>query len=269
LINVKANKQVVNKEANRLLTGKTFISTRPAGRSAKLQEILGNHGAVLIEMPMIEIRKTQLSINDRAILKNTGQFNWIVFTSSNGVIQFFEQLRSITGSYKISRDTKIAVIGKDTAMGLEKYSREADYISKISTGSAFAEELQEMFSEQNYKILLPLGDLARRTIEERLINTAQVVRINVYSTIMPGCIDYEALKLIQDDNYEMIIFTSMSGFNNFCLLARDRINLSSLRIACIGPTTAEAVADSGIIPLVTGTEMNSRGIAQAIIDYYR
>lgn len=259
---------MVNKGSNRLLTGKTFISTRPAGRSAKLQEILGSHGAVLIEMPMIEIRKARLSINERAILKNISQFNWIVFTSSNGVIQFFEQLRSITGSYSTNPDTKIAVIGKDTKRELENYSHKADYISKISTGSAFAGELQEKFSGQNYKVLLPLGNLARNTIEERLLNVAEVVRINVYSTIMPECIDYEALKLIQDDNYEMIIFTSMSGFHNFCLLARDRINVDSLRVACIGPTTAEAISNSGILPLVNGTEMNSRGIAQAIIDYY-
>jgi len=84
-----------------------------------------------------------------------------------------------------------------------------------------------------------------------------------------ACRDYEALKLIQDDKYEMIIFTSVSGFCNFCLLARDRINLSYIRIACIGTTTAEAVTESGIRPLVTATEMNSEGIAKALIDHYR
>jgi uroporphyrinogen-III synthase len=220
-------------------------------------------------MPMIEIRNARLSVREQEILKNTGHFNWIVFTSSNGVTRFFEQLGSVTGSFKTDKKTKIAVIGKDTGRELGNFGHKADFISKISTGSAFAEELLEVFRGHKYKVLLPAGNLARRTVEERLSDTAEVIRLNVYNTGMPACIDYEALKLIQDDKYEMIIFTSVSGFCNFCLLARDRINLSSIRIACIGTTTAEAVTESGIRPLVTATEMNSEGIAKALIDYYR
>ncbi len=251
------------------IKGKLFISTRPAGRSAKLRKLLEEQGAKLIEMPMIDIRKSPLSIRELQLIKNTKQFNWIVFTSSNGVRGFFEQLKSISGSYKTGGMTKIAVIGKDTGMELSNFDHDADYVSTRSTGKAFSAELHKMFRGGNYKILLPAGNLARSTIEDRLSDIADVVRVNVYNTEMPGCINYEALKCIEDDKYEMIIFTSSSGFNNFCLISGDKINIKTLRIACIGSTTAESLARAGVSPLVIATKMNSRGIVEAITDYYK
>ena len=260
---------MAEKESRRLMEGETFISTRPRGRSAKLREILGEHGAELIEMPMIGISSATLSDHEKVVLKNTGQFDWIVFTSSNGVARFFEQLKTITGSYKTAYETRIAVIGHDTGSKLRTFGYNANYISSLSTGRAFAKELRELFTGKNPRVLLPVGNLAGKTIEEQLNGVAEVTRINVYNTVMPEKINSEVLKLIGDDKYGMIIFTSNSGFNNFCLAAGNKINIKSLRIACIGSTTAGALEQAGINPLVTATKMNSQGIAEAITGYYR
>jgi len=260
---------MAEKEKRSLIAGKIFISTRPAGRSAKLRELLGEHGAELIDMPMIDIRNASLSDQEKDILRDPGQFDWIVFTSSNGVIRFFNQLKDITGSYKTGGDTKIAVIGRETGLELKSFGYDADYVSSISTGRAFSQELRQLFRRRNPRVLLPVGNLAGKTLEDGLNGVAEIVRINVYNTVMPEKINKEAMKLIGEDKYGMIIFTSRSGFNNFCRTAADKINLYSLRIACIGSTTAGALAQAGISPLVTAAKMNSQGIADAVIGYYR
>ncbi len=251
-----------------MISGKVFISTRPAGRSQNLGKLLKEQGAELMEMPMIEIQKAQLSTYQNDLLTNTNQFDWIVFTSSNGVIHYFDHLKSASGTYNISVNTKIAVIGKDTGSELNSFGHYPSYTSRRSTGEAFSEELTELFKGKNLNVLLPVGNLARRTIENKLKGIAGVVRLNVYNTEMPCNINYKVLNRIQENNYDMIIFTSNSGFKNFCLIAENKINLNSLRIACIGSTTAEAVRQAGVQPLITSKKMNSSGIAEAIIDYY-
>ena len=253
----------------KLLKGKTFISTRPAGRSEVLKKFFRDQGAGLMEMPMINIQKAQLSSNEKEVINRADKFNWIVFTSSNGVSHFFDHLKDTSGSYLLGENVKIAVIGKDTGSELSRFGHAAHYVSSTPTGRAFSEELRKLFRGKNQKVLLPLGNLAGKTIEKELEGISEVFRINVYNTEMPGSINYEAMKCIQDDNYEMIIFTSNSGFSNFCLIAKGKINFNSLRIACIGSTTSEAVSGSGITPLVTAKKMNSQGIAEAIMNYYK
>lgn len=251
------------------MEGVTFISTRPPGRSAKLRKLLGEQGAELIEMPMIDIRSTSFSDREREFVRNTGQFDWIVFTSSNGVTQFFEHLNRVNGSYRIAGGTRIAVIGKQTGSALKTFGYDADYVSTVSTGRVFSQKLSELFKGMNPRVLLPVGNLAGRTIEEGLRDVAVVVRINVYDTVMPDKINKEALKLIGEDKYGMVIFTSNSGFNNFCRAARGKVDIDSLRIACIGSTTAGALAQAGIRPVVTAKKMNSSGIAEAITGFYK
>lgn len=253
----------------KLLVGKTFISTRPAGKSEELGKCLKLHGAILIEMPMIEICQAQITEQEKELLKHISEFDWIVFTSANGITHFFEHLKHITGSYSLSRSTKIAVIGKKTAFGLGTFGYQAQYINKGSTSDDFSTALRELFKTETPKVLLPVGNLAGENIEHKLKDIANIARVNVYKTEMPKSTNIEVLKRIADNNYEMIIFTSPSGFINFQLTAGDSINLKTLRMACIGNTTAEAIKTAGSEPLVVSNSMNSQGIVEAILIYYK
>lgn len=252
-----------------LLKGKTFISTRPAGKSEELKELFHQHGASLVEMPMIEIQAAQLSVAEKELLENTGQFNWIIFTSSNGISSFFAHLREITGSYTLSPATRIAVIGKKTGAELAIYGHQPSYINKGTTGEDFAAELAELFGNTLPNVLLPVGNLAREVIETKLESIAKVTRITVYITLMPDITRTDALDRIATDNYDMILFTSPSGFHNFNQITENKINTNRLKIVCIGNTTAQAVARQGIKPLVVAHTMDSQGIVEAILDYYK
>ena len=251
------------------LKGKVFVSTRPAGRSEKLKELIAAQGGTVLEMPMIAIRKTQLSADQKEAFIHLDRFDWIVFTSSNSVQHFFARLGEQTGGFLLPAQIRVAVIGKPTASALEAYGCSADYISKDGTGEGFAEELREAFSGKGYHVLFPAGNLARGIIADSLQETAGVTRVNVYQTLIPRDIDRDVLKRVIEGRYDMIVFTSKSGVDNFCRVVDGKVDLLTLRIACIGRTTAGAVMQSGIQPLVVATKMDSEGIAEAIMDYYR
>jgi uroporphyrinogen-III synthase len=250
-----------------LLQNKIFISTRPAGKSTELRELLNIYGAELLEMPMIEVMSVELTENEKDTLADVKQFNWLIFTSSNGITYFFEQLKTITGSTNIG-NAKIAVVGKRTAKELTKFENKADYINTGNTADDLANELKLLFGKSFPKVLLTLGNLAGNTLEENLKDVAFLKRLNIYETVLPKQLSNKAFDHILNDTYEMLIFTSSSGVINFWQLMENRINLNSLRAACIGTSTSETLKEKGIEPLVTATSMNSEGIASAIVEYY-
>jgi uroporphyrinogen-III synthase len=255
----------LNSDENNLLAGKIFISTRPAGKSNELKKLLSSYGAHLLEMPTIEIHPVQLSIQEEALIKNMDQFQWLIFTSANGVSHFFDHLKELTGSYNLPSHTRIAVIGKKTGSKLSNYGHQPHYTNKGSTSIDFSAELKEFIGNNHPKVLLAVGNLARETIEQNLRNIAEVYRINIYNTDMPADIPANSIKMVMEDQYDMIIFTSPSSFHNFCRMAEGKIDMAKLRAASIGSITTEAMTSDGITPLVTADTMNSEGIVSAIV----
>ncbi|MDP2115530.1 MAG: uroporphyrinogen-III synthase, partial [Bacteroidota bacterium] len=99
---------------SKLLEDKVFISTRPTGQSAELESLLSEESATLIAMPTIEIRPLPLDEFSWLQLKNLESFNWIVFTSPNGLKFFFARLFELQNNYGLPEHLKIAVVGKKT-----------------------------------------------------------------------------------------------------------------------------------------------------------
>ncbi|GET34167.1 hypothetical protein PbJCM13498_30300 [Prolixibacter bellariivorans] len=249
------------------LQNKVFISTRPKGKSEDLKRWFAEEGATLLEFPMIEIQPVPLSGKMEKILKDLSRFDWLVFTSPNGVHCFFEQLKNIRGDFSLPEKIKIATVGKKTAAKLAPYGHSARFINHGQTGDEFAEELCEQVTDAQ-QVLLPVGNLARHLIEEKLAGKAKVVRLEVYQTIMPETFDTEVQKRIEADDYELMIFTSPSGIDNFIRLTEKQLTPSALRIACIGFTTAKAAGNYGIEPVLVASMSNSEGLMVAIADHY-
>ena len=114
---------------SKILENKVFISTRPEGQSAELETLLADEAATLISMPTIQVKPLPLDDFGRLQLKNIGSFNWIVFTSPNGLKYFFARLFEIQNNYVLPEHLKIAVVGKKTAAHLECYGTSAAFIN--------------------------------------------------------------------------------------------------------------------------------------------
>jgi uroporphyrinogen-III synthase len=254
---------------NKPLKNKVFISTRPAGSSEELSRLLEKAGAKMLELPLVVIQATQLSTRSMEFLQNLEKFNWIIFTSPNGIRYFFNALSTIFKKTEIQDSLQFAVIGSKTEQILRQYGYQASFTNPGNTGEdfaeAFIEKLKKLRSRQN--ILLALGNLARNVIQKKINLFANCTRIDFYNTTPPSEIDKNIVQRINDDRYEMLIFTSPSGIQNFLELAEE-IEPEKIRIACIGIVTADASRKAGVQPIVVANQASAKGIVQSIINYY-
>jgi uroporphyrinogen-III synthase len=252
----------------RVLENKKFISTRPVGQSAELENLLAEESATLISMPTIEVKPLQIDEFAILHLRNLDSFNWIVFTSPNGLKYFFAALFELQNNYVLPGQLKIAVVGKKTAAHLECYGTSASFINLGNTAEEF---VADFFHRVNLgeRVLFPIGNLARTVIEDKISKKAVCTRILFYETVMPDTFDDEAIQLIIDDQYAMIVLTSPSSFSNMLQLLEGKVDPANLRLVCIGQTTAAEVIRNGLEPLITAATANSQGIFTAILNYYQ
>ncbi|MEI7422680.1 MAG: hydroxymethylbilane synthase [Prolixibacteraceae bacterium] len=251
------------------LKGKVFISTRALEAGDTLPDLLKAKGATLLSLPMIEIRPVNKLANKSAdILNHLAGYDWLFFTSRNGVAHFFRMLIDQTGSSELPASLKVAVVGVKTASELEYYGYSPAFTG-VSHGSAeLAAEFCRTHSPKELKILLALGNLADDTLENVLGADNKVDRINVYETTEPKTVDDALIQRIKEGQYDLILFTSPSTFNHFSSLVDNEV-LQTLKIASIGTTTSRAIGEAGLNPLLTAAMSNAEGLTEAIIKYYQ
>ncbi|HEY5511164.1 MAG TPA: hydroxymethylbilane synthase [Prolixibacteraceae bacterium] len=280
------------------LKDKVFISTRAVEAGDTLPDLLKAKGATVLSLPMIEIlpakklakklaKKPASSdlqsedmkgletsdckseVAEEAVkIKQLSRYDWLFFTSRNGVAHFFRTLIDLTGSSELPASLKVAVVGVKTASELEYYGYSPAFTG-ISHGSAeMAAEFCSTHHPKNCKILLALGNLADDTLKTILGAHNQVDRINVYETCEPKSVDNILIQKIKDGAYDLILFTSPSTFHHFSSFV-DNIVLKSLKIASIGTTTSRAIREAGFNPLLTAAMSNAEGLTEAIVKYYQ
>ena len=250
------------------LYGKIFISTRAPETGDTLPDLLSAQGATLLSLPMIEIHSSVLKPEDSKIINSLGNYDWLFFTSRNGVAHFFKQLIDQTGSSELPTGLRIAVVGSKTASELEYYGYSPTFIGKKHGSAELAAEFCHIHRPENSRILLALGNLADDTLKNRLSPDNQVDRIDVYETCQPHSADPMVIKRITDGLYDMILFTSPSTFNHFTSFV-DISLLGTLKIGSIGTTTSKTILEAGYEPLMTAKMSSTEGLTEAILQYYK
>lgn len=253
-----------------LLQNKIFISTRPEGQSGELVQLFTKAGATVIEMPLVKIEPKLLSENEKQYFKQLHNFNWLIFTSTNGVHCFFENLQEIQGNQILPESLQVAVIGNKTEQVLNSFGYKSAFTNPGSTGEDFAEYFVQKIQTENSKpnILLALGNIARNVIQNALNEFANCTRLNIYETKSPDYLDDKAIQLLLSDKYEMLLFTSPSGVKNFMKLSGN-IQPEKLRIACIGETTSKAAIENNISPVVVAKNSTVADLFESVLNYYK
>lgn len=255
---------------NRFLQDKVFISTRPKNESKELAVLFSNAGATLLEFPMIQIQAAPLSENEKKYFKGLKEFQWLVFTSPNGVRYFFKNLKDIQSNTNLPKTLQIAVIGSKTEKILNEFGFSASFKNPGSTGEDFAESFIQEIKNNNSRpnILLTLGNIAGTVIQDKLADYAACTRINIYQTCMPDTIDKQVQKQIVNNSYDLLIFTSPSGINNFRCLS-NTLQKENICIACIGETTAKEAIKNNITPKIIAKNSTTLGLFESILNYYK
>lgn len=242
---------------------------------AALSELLRQEGAEIIEIPTIELKELEDYSRLREAINHLQEYNWVVFTSANAVDFFFKQGKRFQLVPEMLAQKKLAAIGPATAARLGVYSLRTDLVA----GDSRAEGLGEAFKSYSgaatlnrMKILLPRAREARETLPLALRQLGAVVDdVPVYRSVEPE-IDFNRIdRQLAGRRLDVATFTSSSAVRNLlrAAAASGRAGfLDGVRIAAIGPVTAETLKQLGLCPDIVPAKYAIADLAQAIVAFF-
>ncbi|KXU37800.1 hypothetical protein AXK12_01150 [Cephaloticoccus capnophilus] len=165
------------------LAGRRIAITRAREQAGELSAKLAALGAEVLELPLIKISQSIDKQELADVLLEFGSYDWIVFTSANGVRYFFQEFFRIFDDIRSLGLLRFAAIGAGTAREIEALRLKVECKPKRATGGALAEALIETGSLDNAKVLVITGNLNRDELVQKLEAARAIVdRLQVYKT---------------------------------------------------------------------------------------
>jgi len=254
---------------SRPLFGKGVVITRPEKQADDLAKLLIKEGANPISFPTIKIVPPPSWCELDAAIKNLEGYDWLIFTSANGVAFFFERLFAKKKDIRDLKGIKICCIGPATAQQVANRGIKVDLVPQ----KFISEGILESFARTNLKgkkILLARAAEARDVLPEGLKKLGAHVDVaTVYVTVNSGKKKNELEDLFKENQVDVITFTSSSTVYNFNKIAGSGFKLpSGVKIACIGPVTAAAAKKAGFPVDIHQEEYTMEGLVDALKRFY-
>ncbi|MGA7144238.1 MAG: uroporphyrinogen-III C-methyltransferase [Desulfobacterales bacterium] len=256
---------------DRPLMGRSIVVTRSREQAGELVKRLSGLGAECLECPTIKVVPTDdMKPLDKA-LDNLTSYDWLMFTSVNGVDFFFNRLFEKGKDVRDLNHIRTAVIGPATAKKLLDYGFNSDIVPE----SYRAESVVKAFAKEDIagkKILLPRAKQARPVLPVELVKMGAVVDdVEVYVTKAVKDKAGVILKRLEEHTIDMITFTSSSTVKNFrALLPSEGLDhlMQGITIASIGPVTSETARNLGFDVHIVAEEYTIQKLCDAIVKYY-
>jgi uroporphyrinogen III methyltransferase/synthase len=251
------------------LFGRRIVITRPRAQAAEFAEQLEEWGAEVIPFPTIEtVATANCAQLDDAICR-AGEFDWVVFTSANGVRVFFERLQAIGADVRDWHRARLAAIGPQTAKAMQRYCLRVETIPEEFRAEAVVTELVRA-GVAGKRVLLPRAAAARDVLPVQLrAHGAVVEEVATYTTTLPPVAD-DLRALLLGGGADLITFTSSSTVQNFVAIFKGEIEpvLAHAAVGCIGPVTADTARSYGMHVAIQPRAYTIPAFVEAIVDYY-
>ena len=265
----------MNKNKNNLpLLNKNIVITRSKDKISEVRSLFQNEGAKVFDLPaLIIVYPDNLQPLDDA-LKEINKFNWIIFSSSNGIIFVENRLRKDGLSLKeFSKSLNIAVVGEKTSKTLNDLGIKADYIPP----NFIAESLIKNFpiSLDGSRILLPRVQSGGRNIiaEEFKSLGAFVLEVAAYESKCPESIPIETKKAFKQKSLDAIIFSSGKTVKNTTFLLKKEFGdewlsvIKDIKLISIGPQTSSVCEQIYGRVDKEASKYSFEGLLEAAIEY--
>jgi len=254
----------------RPLLGQCVVVTRTRRQAGELSEKLESLGAAVIEAPTIELVPPKNPAAVDAALAAAQKFDWIIFTSANGVSAVKDRLRQGGRDVRLFGAAKIAAIGAATARAVQsQLCLNVDLCPQPFVAEALAEQLTAGDQARGKRFLLLRADVARPLLAQRLAQggAAAVADVAVYETQPVQSLPAELIEMIRHAQVHWVTFTSSSTARNFVqLLGPDyRQMLQGVKLASIGPITSQTLRQLGLEPAVQAATFDIGGLLDAIV----
>jgi uroporphyrinogen III methyltransferase / synthase len=256
---------------NRPLFGKRIVVTRTREQASRLAQQLGELGAEVLEIPTIKITAPDNKQSIVEALLELSSYNWLVFTSPNGVTAFFDlffkrfqDLRDIGG-------VRIAAIGPATAAKLKELHLQVDVTPEEALGSKIAAAMDKFENVENLKICLLRAEVANPDLPKALEDLRAIVDdIPVYKTV-PETEDLTgSVAKLMEGGADWITFTSASTAEHFHVrfdLPKLLEKFPQIKLASIGPETSKAIRELGLEPAVEAKKHTIDGLVETLLAF--
>lgn len=258
---------------SRPLLGRRIVVTRPRQQSGEFARQLEAQGAEVLVVPTIAIVAAPDAARFDAAVAASSGYDWIIFTSANGVRAFFDRFAAQRRDVRTLAAARIAAIGPETAAELERRMLHPAVVPSEFRAEGLLDALGAD-DVRGRRILLPRAAGARTILPETLAaRGAHVDEVVAYEAVVPPDADVDGLRAaIASGTIDAITFTSSSTVRNFAtLLGADGVRAlaaSRTAIACIGPITADAARECGLAVTICPTSYTTPALAAALVEHF-
>jgi uroporphyrinogen III methyltransferase/synthase len=245
------------------------VVTRSRTQASELVRTLRELGADVFEFPTIKVERP----DEPEPFDPIGTYDWVVFTSVNGVDMLFQRLAEQGADARDLHGVRLCAIGSATADAIRQRFLNVD----LMPGRYVAEELMRALETQvgdlaGKRFLLPRADIARSMLPDALRERgAEVTELVAYRTVAPEASDERARALVDYDP-DLLTFTSSSTARNLrAMIGAERFAALGRRaaVACIGPVTAETAGKLGLEVAIQPEQHDIPNLVAAIVAWAR
>jgi hydroxymethylbilane synthase len=255
------------------LARRSVILTRATKQSGEIVRALEKLGATIVSCPTIEIREPSSWAALDTALSQLGSYDWLVFTSVNGVEFFLRRLDELGHGRAELMQHLVCAVGRKTAEKLRSESIKVNLTPARFTAEAVVEELIKRYGVgrrlRGARMLLPASASTRDVIRPAMEKIGVIVDVvETYRTVVPAASGENVKELLENARADYIVFTSPSTVSNLAaLLETDDLaqHLAGTRVACIGPVTAETAQSHGLTVDIQPQEHTGAAIVRAIV----
>jgi len=247
------------------------LVTRSRDQASRLVELLNTAGARCLEVPTIEIAPPADFAPLDSALQHLGRYEWVIFTSANGVRAFMERLFHMGLDVRALGRARLAVIGPATAQALREYSLVAEVVPKTFQAEGLLEVLEPKLLGGT-RVLIARAEQARDVLPEGLAELGvKLDVVPVYRALPPASVPLEAAAVLDSGRVDIMTFTSSSTVHNFAgLIGKERFQELAAHaiVASIGPITTATLAEYGITPRIEPAAFTIPALAAAMVEYF-
>jgi len=249
------------------LSDRTIVVTRPEAQAGELADALQVLGADVRRRPTIQIAPPTDPGPLEAVVRLEAAFDWVVFTSANGVRALVEAADEAgIGIGGVVGSGRVCCVGPTTALAAESAGLVVSLVPNRYEAEAVVEALTAATAAmEGAQVLLPVAGGARDVLPNELRRRGAIVRVvPVYETVGVPKTDGELLSELID-GVDMVTFTSPSSVHGFHALFEGGALVPA---AVIGPVTATTARDYGHDVTVQAEEFTAEGLVKAIVSHY-
>ena len=252
----------------RPLFGQRVVVTRTREQASQLSSRLIERGGEVLEVPTIKIVPPSDRQSLVESLAGLGEYDWLVFTSPNGVTAFFDYFFKAHNDLRNLGNVRLAAVGPATAAKLQELHLRVDAMPAQYVAKAVAKAISDYESVENLRLLLLRAEVASPDLPNQLAEMGAIVDdVAVYRTV-PETEDLTGTAArLEEEGADWITFASSSAVENFHArfdLPKHLSKFPKTRLLSIGPETSKALTVLNLKPSVEASPHTIDGMVSAL-----